>query len=186
MHPKDLPLDAARGAERQSPDSAPPSGATSAPRLRSLKSTIRIESAPAGVTIGELLALSADGTTAYVRFDGQPGTAALAARSTVELRGAHVGRSVVLVFERADVTRPVVLGVVRGDEGWPFDRAPPQVDVDADGRRLAVTAEEEIVLRCGKASITLGKDGKVAIEGSYIVSRSSGVNRIKGGSIQLN
>jgi hypothetical protein len=41
-------------------------------------------------------------------------------------------------------------------------------------------------LRCGKSSITLTRAGKVLIEGEYISSRSSGVNRIKGGSIQLN
>ena len=43
-----------------------------------------------------------------------------------------------------------------------------------------------MVLRCGKASITLTKAGKVLIEGSYVLSRSTGVNRIKGGSVQLN
>jgi hypothetical protein len=42
------------------------------------------------------------------------------------------------------------------------------------------------VLRCGKASITLTSAGKVLIRGTYVLSRSSGVNKIKGGSIQLN
>jgi len=42
------------------------------------------------------------------------------------------------------------------------------------------------VLRCGKASITLTREGKVLIHGSYISSRSTGVNRVKGGSVQLN
>jgi hypothetical protein len=51
---------------------------------------------------------------------------------------------------------------------------------------MIVSAKEELVLRCGKASITLTKAGKVMIKGSYLLSRSSGVNRIKGGSVQLN
>jgi hypothetical protein len=42
------------------------------------------------------------------------------------------------------------------------------------------------VLQCGKASITLTKAGKVLIQGSYVSSRSTGVNRVKGGSVQLN
>jgi hypothetical protein len=42
------------------------------------------------------------------------------------------------------------------------------------------------VLRCGQASVTLTKAGKVLIRGTYVSSRSSGVNRIKGGSVQLN
>ena len=41
-------------------------------------------------------------------------------------------------------------------------------------------------LRCGKASITLTRAGKVLIRGAYLLSRSSGVNRIKGGSVQIN
>ena len=46
--------------------------------------------------------------------------------------------------------------------------------------------EEEIVFECGKASITLTKSGKILIRGAYLLSRSSGVNRIKGGSVQIN
>ena len=61
-----------------------------------------------------------------------------------------------------------------------------EVEVDADGERLMVSAKEQLVLRCGKASITLTKEGKVLIQGAYVSSRSSGVNRIKGGSVQLN
>ena len=47
-------------------------------------------------------------------------------------------------------------------------------------------SKEQLVLRCGKASITLTKAGKVLIDGSHVLSRSSGVNRVKGGSVQLN
>ena len=77
------------------------------------------------------------------------------------------------------------MGVVRGNESQPLD-APGQVQVDADGERMIVSAKEQLVLKCGKASITLTNAGKVIIEGSYVVSRSTGTNRIKGGSIQLN
>ena len=49
-----------------------------------------------------------------------------------------------------------------------------------------VVADEEIVLSCGESSITLTRAGKILIRGKYVLSRSSGVNRIKGGSIQLN
>jgi hypothetical protein len=63
---------------------------------------------------------------------------------------------------------------------------PAQVEVQADGERLLLDARTQLVLRCGKASITLTREGKVLIQGSYISSRSSGVNRVKGGSVQLN
>jgi hypothetical protein len=42
------------------------------------------------------------------------------------------------------------------------------------------------VLRCGEASITLTKAGKILIRGTYVLSRSSGVNMVKGATIHLN
>jgi hypothetical protein len=130
-----------------------------------------------GVVIGELLALSDEGATPLVRYPGQSGSGAVRARTSVDLQGPHIGSSVVLLFENGDADRPIVVGVLRGAPGWAVDK-PAQVEVDADGQRM--------VLRCGKASITLTKAGKVLIEGSYLLSRSTGVNRIKGGSVQLN
>ncbi len=58
--------------------------------------------------------------------------------------------------------------------------------MDADGQRMVVSAKEQLVLRCGQASITLTKAGKVLIDGTHVLSRASGVNRVKGGSVQLN
>lgn len=139
-----------------------------------------------GLVIGELLALGAEDRLPLVTYSGQPGTAALRARTTVDLQGAHIGRAVTLMFECGDPARPIVTGVLREGAGWPMGDRPAQVEVDADGQRLVVTATEQLVLRCGKASITLTKSGKVLIEGSYLQSRSTGVNRIKGGSVQLN
>ena len=138
------------------------------------------------VIIGELLALADDGTVPLVRYPGQPGEMALRARTTVDLHGPHIGQGVVLMFEHGDPARPIVMGVLRERTGWPLADPPAQVDVDADGQRLIVSAKEQLVLRCGRASITLTKAGKVLIDGAYVLSRSSGVNRIKGGSVQLN
>lgn len=141
---------------------------------------------PAGVVIGELIAMKDEGRTPLVLYPGQPGTAALAARSTVDLHGAHIGKQVVLMFEGGNAARPIVMGVLREGDGWPLPERPGQVEVDADGERLVVSAKEQLVLKCGKASITLTAAGKVLIQGAYLLSRSSGVNRIKGGSVQLN
>ncbi len=76
--------------------------------------------------------------------------------------------------------------MLRGRRAGRWPSKPAQVEVDADGQRLVVSAQEQLVLRCGKASITLTKAGKVLIQGAYVLSRSTGVNRIKGGSVQLN
>jgi hypothetical protein len=139
-----------------------------------------------GVVVGELVGFRDEGRTPLVLYTGQPSSAAVAARSVVDLDGAQIGRRVVLMFEGADAARPIVMGVLRAGEGAPLAEQPGQVEVDADGERLIVSAKEQLVLRCGKASITLTKAGKVLIQGSYVLSRSSGVNRVKGGSVQLN
>ena len=140
----------------------------------------------AGVVVGELLAVTDDGLTPLVRFPGQIGSGAVRARSCVDLHGPHIGAQLVLMFEDADPQRPLVMGVLRGPSQLPLTPEPGHVELDADGQRLIVSAKEQLVLRCGKASITLTKAGKVLIEGSYISSRSTGVNRVKGGSVQLN
>ena len=139
-----------------------------------------------GVVIGELIGIADEGTTPLVRYPGQKGGAAMRARTVVDLHGMHIGRSVVLAFEGGDAARPLVMGVVRPTEGWPLADPPAQVEIDADGKRMVVDAREQLVLRCGKASITLTKSGKVLIQGSYVSSRSTGVTRIRGGSVQLN
>ena len=138
-----------------------------------------------GVLTGVLIGFKESGAVPLVIFPGQPQTAAIPARTTVDLHGAHIGRQVVLMFDGGDPTRPIVMGCIRG-EGTALAEQPGQVEVDLDGERLLVTAKEQLVLRCGKASITLTKAGKVLIQGAYVSSRSSGVNRIKGGSVQLN
>jgi hypothetical protein len=58
--------------------------------------------------------------------------------------------------------------------------------VDADGERLVVSAAGQIVLLCGKASITLTKARKALIQGTYVSTHSIGVNRVKGASVQIN
>jgi hypothetical protein len=138
------------------------------------------------VAVGELIAITNNGRTPLVLYPGQPGSAGVPARSIVDLRGAHVGKRVALLFEGADITRPIVAGVLRDSEGWPLTDEPGQVEVDADGDRLVVSAKTQLVLRCGRASITLTKEGKILIQGTYVSSRSSGVHRIKGGSVQIN
>jgi hypothetical protein len=60
------------------------------------------------------------------------------------------------------------------------------VEVNSDGEQFVIRAKARLVLRCGKASITLTRAGKVLIKGAYVSSRASGVNRVKGGSVQLN
>ena len=139
-----------------------------------------------GAVIGILIGFKDEGCTPLVLFPGQSSSAAVAAASAIDVHGTHIGRQVVLIFENGDSRRPIIVGLLKSTQAWPLPEQPGQVEVDADGERLIVSAREQLVLRCGKASITLTKAGKILIDGAYISSRSSGVNRIKGGSVQLN
>lgn len=162
--------------------SAAPAG-TAPPTATSLLAAV-LDSTPAGsaprsgVVVGTLAALHPDGTP-LLELPGQ--NAGVSARSTVPLDETMAGRQVVVVFEGGDPQRPIVIGVVGRNLG-----GAPLRDVQVDGERLVFEAEREIVLRCGPASITLTRSGKVIIRGAYVSSRSSGVNRIKGGSVQIN
>jgi hypothetical protein len=60
------------------------------------------------------------------------------------------------------------------------------VQVVLDGERLLLEAEREIVLQCGKASITLTREGKVVIRGADLLEASTGRHRIKGGTVEIN
>lgn len=139
----------------------------------------------AGVCIGELVAIQ-DGLVPLVVFRGQPGTAAMPARATIALSAPDIGRQVVLSFIGSELDEPVVIGRLVDVGARPLDDAASNVEVDADGRTVIVSAKDEIVLRCGKASVTLTSAGKVLIRGTYLLSRSSGVNAIKGGTVEIN
>jgi hypothetical protein len=115
------------------------------------------------------------------------------ARTLAALPADAVGREVALMFEDQDPSRPFVTGCVEplrlpapaagADEG-PANG----LSVEANGtkERLVLSSEQELVLRCGKASITLTRAGKILIRGAYVSSTASGTNRIRGGSVDIN
>jgi len=140
---------------------------------------------------------------ALVDYPGNP-HGALVARTTVPLEGLALDptgakrREVLLVFEQERSDQPVIVGLLetlpkeRTTEKRRTTEMPPQapashrLEARVDGRRVELDAEDEIVLRCGEASITLRRNGRVVIRGAYVETRSRGVNRIKGGSVQIN
>ncbi len=104
------------------------------------------------------------------------------ARSLVRLSPKQIGCQVALLYEGGDRSRPIVVGVIQGAPCESGD----DLAVEIDGHSIVLEGKRHIVLRCGKASITLTREGKIIVRGSYLVSRSSGVNKIKGGSVQIN
>lgn len=126
----------------------------------------------------------------------------VSAITTQQLSSDHVGRQVALMFVNGNAQQPIVLGLIRNalddaianfEPNDSIDLAPraPSTDLASqeckvDGEKVVIEGKEEVVLKCGSASISLNKNGKIALRGKYLVSRSSGVNRILGGSVQVN
>jgi hypothetical protein len=135
-----------------------------------------------GVVIGKVCGWDSAGQIA-VNYPGNPAGHPLPAATMAVLDNTAVGRDAALMFIEGDPRRPVLIGLI---EPGTAPSPPATQPAEVDGKQVIFTAEEEIVFRCGKASITLTKAGKILIRGAYLLSRSSGVNRIKGGSVQIN
>jgi hypothetical protein len=118
-----------------------------------------------------------------VDYPGNAAGSPLPALTTALYGADAVGRQVALLFAEGDGARPVIVGLVR-PPGEPVPGGARLAELD--GERLVLKAKQEIVLECGRASITLTRAGKVLIRGAYLSSRSSGVHRIKGASVDIN
>ena len=121
----------------------------------------------------------------------------LLARTILNLDAAAIERAsaahadVLLVFEDDRSDLPIVVGLLAKEPpaAMVVDPEPgvtDRLEAIVDGRRVVVEAKDEIVLRCGEASVTLRRNGRVVVRGTYVETRSKGVNRIKGGSVQIN
>jgi hypothetical protein len=146
----------------------------------------------ADVVVGTLVALTDDGTM-HVDFPGNA-LGPLAARAVGAATGEPLpdnpaGTAVALVFENGDRSLPLVLGLIVDRwvaGGRSVVTQKDQRELVIDGRSLVLNAEQELVIRCGTASIQLRRDGKIVIKGTEVVSRASGANKIKGGVVNIN
>jgi hypothetical protein len=185
----------------------------SAPEPAALENGAGAAAEAAAVVIGRIAPGSRPDRIA-VDFDGNT-AGPVVARATLALTSEALARAVrerqgaVLVFEGGDPARPVVLGLLAAPSPSPLldsvidetsraavaarPAAAPagrqrkaEVEARLDGKRVVLEARDEIVLRCGDASITLRRDGKLMVRGAYVETRASGVNRIKGGAVKIN
>ena len=149
-----------------------------------------------GVKVGRIVTIDDNGQV-FVNFTGSI-SGAVPARLTgsVNLRKLREsnpsGQEVLLAFENNDSNLPIIIDTMHSplddtaEAREAITKPETSKDVLIDGERITFDAEKEIVLRCGKSSITLTRSGKVLIRGAYLSSRSSGSNRIKGKSVQVN
>jgi hypothetical protein len=149
--------------------------------LRSARDPVHQRGTGRGPIIGRIVAAD-PGKFPVVEFQVGRKSGRFAARSTVPVTLEDAGREVVLLFERNVIDSPIIVGVIQ-----PVI-APKATRIEAKElpSTLVLEAQEEIKLSCGKATMFLTRAGKILLKGTYVLSRSSGVNRIKGGSVQIN
>lgn len=170
---------------------------------------------PAGaIVIGSIVDFDTQGRP-RVDFNENPESEPLVALTTLSLNQNHTSRQVALLFNQGDFRQPVIMGLIHNplDELLEnFELTPTIADTESpapeqgaqdmristkiarddenqvyvDGERVSIEGAEEVTFKCGKASITLTKSGKIMIRGTYLLNRSTGVNRILGGSVQVN
>ena len=142
---------------------------------------------PGAFSLGRIVRLLETGGV-LVDFPGNPRGAlrALVLRGALTRTGEPSALSdapVLLAFASPDRSQPIIVGLVeeavaapaesrRSELTPPVSEAPkpgpPPRDIYVDGRRMVLEGKEEVVLRSGKASITLCSDGRIDIKGGTV------------------
>ncbi|WP_434388730.1 DUF6484 domain-containing protein [Melittangium boletus] len=121
-----------------------------------------------------------------------PARTALALEPQALAHAAAQRQEAVLLFADGDPARPLLMGLLQPESPTPLTDALLEhplaavKDVELDGRRVLLEGREEVVLRCGKASLTLRRNGQVVLRGVNIRTEADEVQRIKGGKVQIN
>ncbi|NMO14687.1 hypothetical protein HPC49_20000 [Pyxidicoccus fallax] len=150
-----------------------------------------------GLRIGQVVGVDADGEP-LVELEGSAVGPLRTRRVThldrQALQAAVASRqSAVLLFEEGCPTLPILLGLVHSTGETPlidavleqsFSSVPTQARVD--GRQVVIEGREEVILQCGKARLTLKRDGQVLLRGVTIRTEAQELHRIKGGKVKIN
>lgn len=129
-----------------------------------------------GLGVGRIVGFTDGVPRVLMEIGGQSCLATAVAVNGQLSEATDIGASVCLAFDRGDAFRPIVLGRIT------TRLVPPELPDTG----THITDTREIVLQCGKASISLKADGTVAIRGTNVASRATHTNRIRGGNVQIN
>lgn len=107
------------------------------------------------------------------------------------LEAAREGSEALILFENGDPSLPIVVGLLPSttpllDAALALPQSSDPVEARVDGTRVVLEGREEVVLRCGKASIALRRDGHVEVRGVNVKTEARAVNRIRGGKVEIN
>jgi hypothetical protein len=106
-------------------------------------------------------------------------------------RHLHEEATILLVFEHGDLAQPIIVGLMESvlPAAWEQHGSVQKNSSRhalVDGRRVTIRGNDEVTLVCGKASITLTKNGRINLRAVEITSRASGANKIRGASVNIN
>jgi len=103
------------------------------------------------------------------------------------VRAAWTGRRALVVRTGGIAPKLVLVGFPREHVAAKArDAWPAEVEVRMDGETVYLKARRKIELVCGKSRIVLDADGRVEVNGSYLLSRSRGPVKIKGATVEIN
>jgi 3-dehydroquinate synthase class II len=138
--------------------------------VRATKSEIESPAVHAATVVDVL-----DSGEIAVRIDGRRGHVVCDFLETgrAEHPSLQAGDRVMLIVPDGGKARPAVVGKIGAY------RRP-------DRRQVVIEADEELIVRCGEASVTFRKAGQILLRGMDIVSSARKRNRLRGGSVQIN
>jgi len=108
------------------------------------------------------------------------------------IKQEYQGKKVLVIFEHGDPGLPIIIALMEDplESLLSFEVQKEQKDEQKeliiDGKRITLEGKDEVVLKCGRGSITIKKDGRIIVKGTNLLSRSSGPHRIKGASVNIN
>lgn len=106
--------------------------------------------------------------------------APMLARSLAAPGTLAAGDAVALMFEAGDPARPILMGRMAALPGL------GDLTITSDAEQTVISHPRKLVLRCGKASVSLDAEGRVQLRGDYVLSLARAVNRIAGGAVKVN
>jgi len=102
-----------------------------------------------------------------------------------------IGKPVIVMCLGGNSTQAVICGVLGSTTHEPpveiaEAQLPRPTTALLDGERVVLKASAEIVLECGRSSLTLTGDGRIVMKGVELVSRALRTNKIKGATVNIN
>ena len=141
-----------------------------------------------GLSIGRVTGFTEEGQPCVLLTGASQPLVVLctASLSREEVEAARVAGWPALILHDEALEAPILLDFVLRSPRSESTLQKTTDDAALTGRRIEMCADEALVLRCGDASITLERDGRVVTRGNDVLSRSRGVNRLRGAAVKIN